>query len=167
MDFNPGQMNNSEYCFNFNNGLKEVLTFYKNFLFESKKDEIQLIENLTKQSDYYKYLNDYEIAKEMNKRFPIIKYLNKYKLNTEKEINKAVKEWEILEKKIKNKDISNIGKNPTSYNYEENEDINYLLNKYFRDKNNEKILLKIFKKDIIDYYKENNRYINIYNKYLK
>ena len=49
----------------------------------------------------------------MNKRFPIIKYLNgKNKLNTENKINNAVKEWEILEKKIKNKDILNIGKDP-------------------------------------------------------
>ena len=73
MEFNSSDSN---YFLNYN-GLYDVLTFYKDYNFESKMDDIKIIEESIKYNDkidYYKYLNDYEIAKEMNKRTDIIKY---------------------------------------------------------------------------------------------
>ena len=55
--------------------LKEVLNYYQNFLYESKKEEIIIIEKIYKKRvaiSNYNYLKDLEIAKYMNKRFPII-----------------------------------------------------------------------------------------------
>ena len=61
------------------NALKEILKYYKTFLFESKVKEINSIENYAKtgviDANYEEYLKDLEIAKKYNLRFPLINYL--------------------------------------------------------------------------------------------
>ena len=56
--------------------LKSILTYYKNYLFESKNEEINFIENIIKSNIYNKscteYLRDYEKAQIMNQRYPVI-----------------------------------------------------------------------------------------------
>ena len=81
MEFNSSDSN---YFLNYN-GLYDVLIFYKDYNFESKMDEIKIIEESIKYNekiDYYKYLNDYEIAKEMNKRTALLNiYIPKKRRN--------------------------------------------------------------------------------------
>ena len=137
------------------NLLKEVLQYYKNFLFESKEEDIKeiekIIEKKTVKENIQKYLKDLEIAKKMNERLPIITNLYKLdnkdqdNLNNEKEMNKYVEAWLIVEKAINGKKIKNI-KNKQKIS----------LIKFFLDKNNEETLLKIFSKDIYDYFIEEN-----------
>ena len=110
MNFNPSLSNSEGY--NIYNRLNDVLIFYKDFCFESKKKKIELIEEElihNKKKDYSNYLKDFGIAKEMNKRTPIIKYLYTSKssksINTEKEMTDMVKNWENIEKSIRNKKI--------------------------------------------------------------
>ena len=152
MELSPNLNDNSNYFLNFS-GLNDVLIFYTDYYFKSKIEEIKIIEDIirNKRGDYYIYLRDFEIAKEMNKRTHIIKYLyfsNKGKIKTENQIKIAVKNWERLEKMIRNKNILEIDKN-----------INIILNEYFNNDNNEKLLLKIFNKDAIIFFRENNNYI--------
>jgi hypothetical protein len=77
--------------------LKEILNYYKGFLFESKSDEIILIENNIKKNDYNdeNYLNELDIAKEMNIRLPLINIIfnlrNRGKQRTEKEFKNVLK----------------------------------------------------------------------------
>ena len=71
------------------NKLKEILTYYKNFCFESKKDEIAILTNLLENNwgKYKIYLNDYDKVQKMNERYTIIKYFFenlKQKKNKEK-----------------------------------------------------------------------------------
>ena len=164
MEFNPS-LYDLDYSWNFS-GLKDVLIYYKDYFFESRRKDIELIEELikNKKGDYYIYLKDYDIAKEMNKRTPIINYLykSKYKnIMKEKEMNDMVKIWESLEKMIKNKNIGDIGS--VKYYFDKNEDYGYLLNKYFNDNNNKIILNQIFNEDIIEYFKNNNNHIKFFN----
>ena len=111
----------SEYYFNkyFDYHILEplylILNYYKNYLFESKINDINIIENIIKSKgknlDYHKYLKDYELSKKMNERFIIIKFLFEQKtLNnkkTEKEINKYKNLWKKLEKKLMKKNMKN------------------------------------------------------------
>ena len=55
-----------------------VLNYYKNYLFESKKEDIIIIEKAIKKKnvDYEKFLNDLDISKAMNEKYPIIEYLS-------------------------------------------------------------------------------------------
>ena len=91
------------------NKLNEILNYYKNYLFISKKNQINILEEIVrnKNGNYKEYLNDYDIAKKMNERYDIINYLyeskNKNIIRTEENFNKSVKKWEQLEKLIKNK----------------------------------------------------------------
>jgi hypothetical protein len=152
MELTQNINDNSNYFLNIS-GLNDVLIFYKDYYFESKIEEITIIEDIIRNenSNYYIYLRDFEIAKEMNKRTHIIKYLYTSKnggIITENQINIAVKNWERLEKMIRNKNISEIDKND-----------NIILNEYFNNDNNEKLLLKIFNKDAIIFFRENNNYI--------
>ena len=126
--------------------LKEILKYYTEYLFESKKEDINLIKYIikNKKGNYKNYIQDYNLAKKMNVRIPIIKYLfyeNKKKIDSENEINNYVKNWDILEKTIIDKKIQKINKKKKE-----------LLIKYFKDTNNKELLLKIFKKDTIEYF---------------
>ena len=155
MEFDPSLEADSENYWNFS-GLKEVLIFYKEYYFESKINDIKLIEEdllYNKKGNYYKYLKDYDIAKEMNKRTPIIKYLynskiEEEKIKTEEDFIEEVKLWEILEKMIKKKQIKKIKKIYPQI-------LNRLID-YFSYKNNKEILLKVFNKDIYEYFKNSN-----------
>ena len=54
----------------------KIFEYYKEFLFESKKEEIKEIKSLLQKKkinmNLKKYLKDYEIAKKINIRKPII-----------------------------------------------------------------------------------------------
>ena len=124
--------------------LKEILNYYKTFLFESKREDINLIEDAIKNNNlnYKIYLKDYDIAKKINIRLPLINNcFNTNNLKTENEFNNAIEVWNNIEKMIREKKIKKIRK-----------DIKILLNKYINDENNMDILLKIFSQDIIDFY---------------
>ena len=102
---------------------------------------------------------------------PIIKYLytSKYSktIDTEKEMTDTAKNWENIEKNIRKKNvigkIQDIGNISQYIIRNRNNDIVYLLYKYFKDKNNEKILEKIFTNDEIKYFKDNNFYSKLFN----
>lgn len=132
--------------------LNEILFYYKTFLFESKKEEISLIEKLINNKEYgayEKYLWNYKIAKKMNDRFPIIDYLFGIKDLTEKEITINVKDWDKLENSINKKDYKNIEK-----------EIIQKISNYIDEKDNKNEFLNIFKEDIYQtFIKENNNYL--------
>ena len=145
--------------------LNEILYYYKEFLFESKKEDINKIERIIKNKEinkYDTYLYDYEKAKKMNKRVSIIKYLfnskeeNKNYNNSNKkenELNKYIEEWNIIEKMIKEKKYKKMRRNTKIQ----------LIN-YFSDIKNKNIILTIFKED--EYYlfiKENIKYLDLKN----
>ena len=135
--------------------LKEIQLYYKQFLFESKNEEIKKLENILENKNvnenFEEYLKDFEIAKKMNERFPIIIFLYNIENNndngtkSEKVINKYVKEWMIIEKIILEKKNKILKENKKAS-----------LIKFFSDKNNEKTLLKIFSKDAYDCFIQEN-----------
>jgi len=133
----------------YNQQLIEVLLYYKQFLFETKKDDINLIENLINDKQYNKiekYLKDYGKAKKMNNRFPIIKYLNNIsQQKTETELNVHRDNWEKYEIFIKKKKYENIDK-----------DTKKNLVKYFNNENNKNNLLNIFTKEEYKLFIKNN-----------
>ena len=137
--------------------LKEILTYYRNFLFESKKEEINIIENIikNKKGNYKKYYKDYDIATKMNNIFPFIEYLiykEKIEINkiTENDIKKIVNLWENIEKMILEKKLKEIG-----------EDLKQNLKIYFCENNNKEKLLNIFNIDnynyVINFFNENEK----------
>ena len=134
--------------------INSKLNYYKCFLFESKKENINIIKKENENNNikvHEKYIADFNKAQELNKRIPLIKYisdkinLNKKELKPEEIFNNYTKYWELLEKKIIEKDYEIICNN----------DKHVLIN-YFKDVNNKEILLNIFKEDII-----NNFILNI------
>ena len=125
--------------------LKEILDYYKTFFFESKKEDINSIENAINDLgdiDFKKYEPDFEKAKMINERMPLINYLYKIKdenNKTESEMQQIIEKYNSLEKFISEKNLMkdiNI----------ENETKSQLLD-YFNDKNNKDILIKIFGKE--------------------
>ena len=148
IDYIIDKMTDSKYYYNkYKNSdkiiiqLKVVLDYYKNYLFESKKEDINIIEEIInngKNVEYDKYLYDYENAVKLNNRLKIINYLfnNENIKMTEKEMRKHVGDWKALELLIKKKCYKKLTKN-----------IKIQLFKYFFNKENESIILKIFKED--------------------
>ena len=115
------------------NKLKQILEYYK--------------------IDYKKYKPDFEKAKMIKERMPLIKYLFKIKdeNKTESEMQQIIEKYNSLEKFISernSKKAINI----------ENETKSQLLD-YFKDKNNEDFLIKIFGKEnyefALKYFNEN------------
>ena len=136
------------------NKLKEILKYYKDYLFESKKEDINIISNIINNKKSYnkKYLENYEKSTYINKRSPIIKYLyNNNKINNEeeKEINKCIEKWNIYENMIKSNNIKNI----------DNSD-KLILIEYFKNKDNKDILKHIFLEEVIDNFISNNENYN-------
>ena len=91
------------------NRLKEILLYYRCFLFESKANEIKIIDKIIKDKafkDIDEYLKDLEIAEKMNLRYQIIDSLYKVefkedKISSENKLNKIVSIWnEYIEKFI-------------------------------------------------------------------
>ena len=131
--------------------LKEILNYYKSYLFKSKKEDIETLEDIikNKKGESLKYLGEYDNAKNKNDRFPIIKFLfyekkNK-KIESEEDLKKNINTWFQIEKSINGKNYKKIKKSNKEY-----------LSEYFNDKNNRKILLNIFNEDIIDYFIKQN-----------
>ena len=124
--------------------LEEILMYYKEFYFESKKEDIKRIESITKNNEkkFKLYLSEYNKAKEMNIRLPIIKLIanSENRKSEEKNIKEASKIWSILEKIIKDKKLKKMKKHHRN-----------ILNDYIKNKENEKILLKIFSQDQLNY----------------
>ena len=125
--------------------LKEVLIYYKNFYYESKKDIIRNILNNINNKNESKYfsifLNDYSIAKRLNERKSIIEYLC---ISKEKNtLNKCIEQWEKLEKIINDKQFKKVKRS-----------IKLKIAKYLNDKNIKEVFKTIFKKDIYKYIKQ-------------
>ena len=100
------------------NKLKEIVTYYKNFCFESKKEEIIILANIldSKWGKYKIYLDDYDKAQKMNERYSIIKYLfentkntkNNIKISTEELLKNEADNWIKIEELIKSKKFNEI-----------------------------------------------------------
>ena len=122
--------------------LKTILEYYKEILFESKKDDIILIEDIIKNNKNFgdDLLKDYEKAKLMKIKLPVIKYIfeNENKSKKEKEMKKVVEKWEKLEKLIRDKKTAKMKANERKMIYN-----------YFKDNNNKSIFLQIFKEQQI------------------
>ena len=133
--------------------LREVLKYYREFLFESKINEINALEDILKNNkqEYKDFLNDYQLAKKMNCRVPIINYLyfektQKKGKKSEIEFSKCAKNWETLEDMVQKKrfkKMTNIDKK--------------ILIKSFVDENMREVLLKIFNQELIDYFINQNK----------
>ena len=92
------------------NNLIIVLKYYKNYLFESKKEEIIFLEKAIQKGEefeYKKYLENLEENKIMNDKYPLIEFIynwnNKGKTKTEEEIKNTLKSYNTAEKAIKDK----------------------------------------------------------------
>ena len=126
--------------------IREILNYYKNFLFESKKKDIELIENAKKdfstELNLEEYLKDLDVAKKMNNRYFIIDriYNSKYKKIGKKEnkLNEVVKCWENYEKMINDKKFKKMRLHDQ-----------LIIFQSFRDINNKDSILNIFKKETI------------------
>ena len=124
------------------NKLKQILLYYESFFFETKKDDINIIKTIFKNNqneNYERYLKDYETAIKMNSLFDIINYIYNIKnenVLTENKLSQYVKDWNFLEKMIKDKKFKKIGK-ITKIKL-----INYL-----NDEQNKEKVLNIFNED--------------------
>ena len=131
--------------------INEVLTYYKEYLFESKKQEIIDIEKKinNNENDFGIYLQDYELAKKMNLRAPIINYLyaytNKSMIKNEEKFKNELKMWERIEKMIVEHKIKKMNKN-----YKQ-----ILLNYINEEENNKNILMKILGQNHYEYFIKN------------
>lgn len=122
---------------------QQILKYYKIFLFESKQKDIVLLEHFLNNSkietNYEKYLEDYNIAKNLNEREAIIMIFieEREREKTEENIQKYIKKWSEIEKAINNKKYKKMRC-----------DDKQILKEYFCNNVNKEILLKIFKEDI-------------------
>ena len=138
------------------NNLNIVLNYYKNFYFESKKEEIKFLEEAIKKGeefDYKKYLENLDDKRNKNDKFPIIEYIfnknneKENKTKTEKEMNNLLEYFEKLENAIKKNIDEDI------YLYLEESKL-YPIFDYIKDLKNQEILLKIFSKEEIEFLSE-------------
>ena len=137
--------------------INQVLIYYKEYLFESKKQEIIAIEKKinNNENDFGIYLQDYELAKKMNLRAPIINYLyvytNKSMIKNEEKFRNEVEIWERIEKMIVEHKIKKMSKNYRQI----------LLNYINEEENNKKIIMKIFGQNHYEYFiKEGTKSLN-------
>ena len=138
--------------------LKEILNYYKKFLFETKSNDINIIEDIIKNNNiidekYLEYEKDYEKAKIMNERYDIIKFIfeskNKNNEKLSEEIMKeTIKIWETLEQTIRDQKFKKLKREDK-----------IILVKYFSDEKNKEKLIKIFNEEI---YKSTPKNINQY-----
>ena len=142
--------------------INEVLTYYKGYMFESKKEDINKIESMNKNEEsdeLKKYLNDYEIAKSKNIHLGFINslfntYFKEEEERTEDNFKLMVEKWEVMQKIIKDKKRNKM-----------RADDCLVFIKYFNDINNKETFFKIFNEEsrnfIYDYLKQK---IDIYSK---
>ena len=148
-------LSDSEYYWNvyLNNKyfeLREILNYYKEYLFESKQEGIIIIEEKIKNNDndFDEYLNDYDLAIKMNLRAPIINYLYNKKNNgiikTEVKFNQEIANYNEMEKMILDLKIKKMNKKNK-----------LILLNFFKDKNNKELLIKIFKQNAYEFFIKN------------
>ena len=170
-----------------NNKLKEILKYYNNFLFESKKDDIILIETSFNndrelKNVYIKYIIDYDKAKKYNDRYEIIDYCfninnkDNNNIKTEKDIEILYQKWMEIETMINNKKLYNDIKNKI-FKYIEQTDKKVILNIFseeiyeflINEKHKNKIQFEL--KEILQYYQfyypiSKKDDINLINKFI-
>ena len=131
--------------------LEIILEYYKEILFESKKDEITLIEDIINSNQKIddNLLEDYEIAENVHKKIPIIKYLyendnksKKKKKKTEKGMKEVINNWNNLEKLIRDQKTLKIKADKRKLIY------NFII----KDEENKNIFLQIFDEKIYEYF---------------
>ena len=101
--------------------LKEVQTYFINYLFDSKKEDILSIENIIKNiknnshnndNDYHKYFQYYDLSKNHNLRIPIINYfyINKHgtSIRNETKYKSEVSAFAEIEENITKHKIKNL-----------------------------------------------------------
>jgi len=132
-------LNNEYYYQKYLEAIKliELIYYYKTCLSESKKkEEIVLIEMILKNNKININEKKYEIE---YLNFQIIKFIQKHKFNDLKE---ATEKWIYIQKQIKNKALKDL------------ENYYVLLIKCHRDEFIKEIFIKIFPKNIFDYFEE-------------
>ena len=124
------------------NKLKEVLNYYQRYLFESKTNEIEQIEeHIRKKNIGSKFLIEYEKAVKANNFYPIIKNIyytsNNKEIDSEKNLNNNFKNWETIYKMIKDYKYKKLKKKEIIY-------------KLMIDEKSKDMFSRIFTKDEID-----------------
>ena len=148
-------LNNEYYYQKYSEAIKliELINYYKECSNESNKEEIISIENMLKNNKLNK---KYEIE---YSNFQIIKYL--FKNHNFKDLKEAKDKWMDIKNQIDKKALKELAK------YED------LLIKCLREEFIKEIFIKIFPKDIFDYFNEeisniktliNNQHSNVSNK---
>ena len=103
-----------EKAINNMNKIKEILTYYKYYFPESKKNEIREIEEIIVNNLDIpeKYLNDHDKSKQMNIMTPFITYLleQENKSHSEKDINNFLEILEIAKKHLKSNKFTKMKK---------------------------------------------------------
>ena len=134
---------NSDEIKNALSKLKEVLTYYQFYFFETKKKEIEQIkEHIKKQNIQSEYLSEYERAKEENNAYPLIKEIyyipfNK-EIKSENELNNNYENWKTICNTINDeKGLKKLKKKEILYNL-------------FIDENKKEMMLKVFSQEKID-----------------
>ena len=119
--------------------LKEILNYYKQFLYESKKEDIISIENhINKKGiiDYKKYLPDFNIVKKINKIIPIILYLFSQNINNKEKPETVLNEF-----------LNNLEKYEEivveRYSIKMNNEEKQIIMNFLMDSKNQEILIKI------------------------
>ena len=79
-----------------------IKTYYQNYFFESKKDEIEILPQIKDNLEVEKYLKDLELAKKRNGLYEFFSKVFKIDndTKTEKEVQLKLKEWESIEKML-------------------------------------------------------------------
>ena len=157
--FNEDEINYFvNYCI-INDNLNTILTYYKNFFFESKKEDIKKINeiiNSKEQKNSEEYMKYLETAKLMNLKYNLIKNLFIFE-KKEEEIQLKLKELKNLEKNLVEEKYDDISddiqlKLITFFNEDKNQEIY----KEIINKKGYEALLKFLQKankEILDYYK--------------
>ena len=142
-------LNNEYYYQKYSEAIKliELINYYKKCLSESKKEEIKSIEMMLK-NNKININNKYEIE---YSNFQIIKFMQKHKF---KDLKEAKEKWMYINEQICNKALKDL-------------EIYYvLLIKCNRDIFIKEAFIKIFPKDIIDYFNEEISIISLqFNEY--
>ena len=84
-----------------------IQTYYKNYFFESKQEEIKLLSKNVDNLDPDKYLIDLELAKNQNNLYDFISKVFKIdnENKTEKEVAFKLKEWENIKQMLKEENL--------------------------------------------------------------
>ena len=128
-------LNNEYYYQKYSVAIKliELINYYKECLFESKKEEIESIKMMFKDNK----ININEKYEKEYSNFKIIKFIQKHQFEGLKEANEK---WIYIKNQICNKTLRNLEK------------YYFLLIKCYRDEFIKETFIKIFPKDIFDYF---------------